>query len=40
VQYLAPRHSGARAEAGAPGISIFPDAQLRIWGLVLRAIPE
>ena len=30
---------GAR-EAGEPGISNFPDAQLRIWGLVLRTIPE
>src|SRR5579859_5779779 len=29
-----------RAKGREPGISRFPDAQLRIWGLVLRTIPE
>ena len=29
-----------RRESDEPGISRFPDAQLRIWGLVLRTIPE
>ena len=33
------RHSGA-IHSIEPGISRFPDAQLRIWGLVLRTIPE
>jgi uncharacterized protein YjeT (DUF2065 family) len=33
------RHSGAM-QSIEPGISRFPDAQLRIWGLVLRTIPE
>jgi hypothetical protein len=33
------RHSGAMRSI-EPGISRFPDAQLRIRGLVLRTIPE
>jgi hypothetical protein len=33
------RHSGAMRSI-EPGISRFPDAQLRICGLVLRTIPE
>jgi uncharacterized protein YjeT (DUF2065 family) len=33
------RHSGAMQRI-EPGISRFPDAQLRICGLVLRTIPE
>jgi len=32
------RHSGA-PRSGEPGISRFPDAQLRIWGLVLADHP-
>jgi hypothetical protein len=32
-------HSGAMRSI-EPGISRFPDAQLRICGLVLRTIPE
>jgi hypothetical protein len=32
-------HSGAMRSI-EPGISRFRDAQLRIWGLVLRTIPE
>jgi hypothetical protein len=38
-QSLQDSHSGAMRSI-EPGISRFPDAQLRIWGLVLRTIPE
>jgi hypothetical protein len=33
------RHSGAMRSI-EPGMTRFPDAQLRICGLVLRTIPE
>jgi hypothetical protein len=36
---LSRRHSGAMRSI-EPGISRFPDAQLRICDMVLRAIPE
>jgi hypothetical protein len=38
-RHLVHRHSGAMRSI-EPGISKFPDAQLRICGLVLRTIPE